>query len=59
MDRRAIPEDQDFTWQMPLEMAQKFDDLEAFDTAGMDLEIEPPEGQSAYDRETFPIESLV
>lgn len=44
---------------MSLEVAQKRDDLEAFDTAGMDLEIEPPERQAANDRKAFPVEGLV
>ena len=59
MDRCAIPDDQDFPAQMPLEVAQKLDDLEAFDTAGMNLEIEPPERQAADDRKAFPVEGLV
>ena len=59
MDRGTIPDDQDFPSQMPLEMVQKLDDLEAFDAAGMNLEIEPPERQAADDRKTFPVEGLV
>ena len=59
VDQRAIPDDQNFAWQMPLEMAQKLDDLETFDAAGMDLEIKPPEGQAADDRKAFPVEGLV
>jgi len=42
-----------------LKMLQKLDDLEAFDAAGVDLKIEPPEGQAADDRKTFPIEGLL
>ena len=39
-------------------MAQKLDDLEALDTAGMNLEIESPEGQAPDDRKAFPVERL-
>lgn len=59
MDRCAIPDDQDFPAQMPLEVVQKLDDLEAFDAAGVNLEIEPPERQAADDRKAFPVEGLV
>ena len=40
-------------------MAQKLDDLEALDTAGMNLEIESPERQAPDDRKAFPVEGLV
>lgn len=43
MNRSAIPNDQDFPGNMPLEMLQKFNHLGAFDATGMDLKIEPPE----------------
>ena len=59
MDRRAVPNDQHFTGNVSLEMAQKFDDLKAFDAAGVNLEIEPPERQGADDRKAFPVEGLV
>lgn len=59
MDRCAIPEDQNFPAQMPLEVVQKFDDLDAFDAAGVNLEIKPPERQAADDRKAFPVERLV
>lgn len=59
MDRRAIPDDQDFTGNMSLEMAQKLDDLKAFNAAGMNLKIKPPERQAADDRKAFPVEGLV
>jgi hypothetical protein len=59
MDRSPIPDDQDFTGNMPLEMAQKFDDLKTLDAAGMNLKIKPPERQSADERKTFPIKGLV
>jgi len=53
MDRCAIPDDQDFPAQMSLEVVQKLDDLETFDAAGVNLEIEPPERQAADDRKAF------
>ena len=59
MDRCAIPDDQDFPAQMSLEVVQKLDDLETFDAAGVNLEIEPPERQAADDRKAFPVEGLV
>ena len=59
MDRCAIPDDQYFPGNMSLEMAQKLDDLETFDAAGMNLEIKPPEGQAADDGKAFPVEGLV
>ena len=59
VDRCAIPDDQYFSGNVALEMAQKLDNLETFDAAGMDLEIEPPEGQAADDRKAFPVEGLV
>jgi hypothetical protein len=59
VDRCAIPDDQHFPGNMALEMAQKLDDLEAFDAAGVNLEIEPPERQAADDRKAFPVEGLV
>ena len=59
VDRCAIPDEQDFSGKMAQEMAQKLDDLEAFDAAGMDLEIEPPQRQAADDRKAFPVEGLV
>ncbi len=59
VDRRAIPNDQHFSGNMSLEMAQKLNDLETFDAAGVDLEIKPPERQAADDRKAFPVEGLV
>jgi len=55
----AIPDDQDFPGNMKLKMAQKLDDLEAFDATGVNLEIEPPEGQAPDDRKAFPVEGFV
>ena len=59
MNRRAVPEDQNLPGNMPLEVPEKLDHLQAFDAAGMDLEIETPEHQTANDRKTFPVEGFV
>jgi len=59
MNGSPIPDHQYFSGNVPLKMLQKLDDLEAFDAAGVDLKIEPPEGQAADDRKTFPIEGLL
>lgn len=59
VDRCTIPDDQHFSRNMALKMAQKLDHLEAFDAAGMNLEIEPPEGQAPDDRKAFPVEGLM
>ena len=59
MNGCAIPEDQHFPAHMPFEMLEKLDDLEAFDAAGVNLEIKPPERQAADDRKAFPVEGLV
>ena len=58
VDRCAIPDDQHFSGNMSLEMAQKLDDLDAFDAAGMDLEIKSPERQAADDGKAFPVEGF-
>ena len=44
---------------MPLEVAEKRDHLGTFDATGMDLKIEPPEGQSTDDRKALPVEGFV
>jgi len=49
VDWCAIPDDQYFSRNMALKMAQELDDLEALDTTGMNLKIEPPERQAADD----------
>lgn len=59
VDGGAIPDDQQFPRQVPLEVVQELHHLETFDAASMDLEIEPPKGQAADDRKTFPVEGLV
>jgi len=59
VDRCAIPDDQHFTGNMALEMAQKLDDLEAFDAASMNLEIKPPKRQATNNGKAFPVEGLL
>ena len=59
VNRCAIPQHEKFPAHLPLEMAQELDDLQAFDTAGVDLEVEAPPGQTADDRKAFPIEGLL
>jgi len=59
MDRRAIPENQDFSGNLLLEMFQELNDLKTFDAAGVDLKQKPPQGQSADERKAFPVERLL
>ena len=59
VNRCTIPDDQYFSGNMSLEVTQEFDDLEAFDAAVVNLEIEPPERQAADYRKAFPVEGLV
>ena len=59
MDRRPIPDDQDLPSNVPLEVSEELDYLGAFDAPGLDLEIEPPEGQTTDDGEALPVEGLV
>ena len=59
MDGRAIPKNQDFSGNLPLEVFQELNDLKTFDAAGMDLKQKPPQGQSADERKAFPVEGLL
>jgi hypothetical protein len=59
MDRRAIPQDQDFAGDMVLQVPEKPDDLRAFDAALVDLKVKPPQCQTANDRKAFPVEGFV
>ena len=59
VDWCAIPDDQHFPRNMAPNMAQKLDDLETFDAAGMNLEIEPPESQAPDDRKAFPVKGFM
>ncbi len=59
VDGSTIPDDQQLSGKVALEVAQKLDDLETFDATSMNLEIEPPERQAADDRKAFPVEGFV
>jgi hypothetical protein len=59
VDRRSIPENQNLSRYMSLEMPEKFNDLRALDAAVVDLKIEAPQRQAADDRKTFPIEGFL
>ena len=50
MNGCAIPDDQHFPANVSLAVLEKLDDWEAFDTAGMNLEIKSPERQATDDR---------
>ena len=59
MNGRAIPENQEPAGNVPLEVAEKLDDLQAFDAAGVDLKIKTPQGQAANDREALPVKGFL
>jgi len=59
MDRRAIPQDQNFAGDVPLQVPEKLNDLWAFDAALVDLKVKPPQRQAANNRKAFPVERLV
>ena len=59
MDRRSIPEGQDFAGNVTLKVLEELDYLRTLDAARMNLEIEPPERKSTDDRKALPIERLV
>jgi len=59
MDRRTVPQDQNFAGNMPLQVPEKLNHLWAFDTALMNLKVKPPQRQAANDGEAFPVEGLV
>ena len=59
MDWCSIPKEQDFAWNMPLQMAQEGNDLGTFDAARMNLKIKPPQGQPADDGKALPVEGLL
>ena len=59
MNRGTVPDDGQFSGDMPLEMAEEIDDLRPLDTAGMDLEVEPVQGQSADYRQALPAKGLL
>lgn len=47
MDRRAIPQDQNFARYVPLQVSEKLNDLGTFDAALMNLKVKPPQRQAA------------
>jgi hypothetical protein len=59
MNRRAVPKDQDFAGDMPLQVAEELYDLGAFDAALVDLKVKPPQRQPANDGKAFPVEGFV
>jgi hypothetical protein len=59
MNRRAIPKDQNFAGDMPLQVPEKLNDLGAFDAALVDLKVKPPQRQAANDGKAFPVEGFV
>jgi len=59
MNGSAIPKNQNFSGNMPLEMFKEFDHLQTFDAAGMDLKKESPQGQTTNQRKAFPVEGLL
>ena len=59
MDGCAIPKDQDFARDMPLQVPEKLNDLWAFDAALVDLKVKPPQRQSANDGKAFPVEGFM
>ena len=56
MDRRAVPQQQDFAGHLPMQRPQETDDLGALDRAGMQLEVEVAQRQPGDRRDAFPIE---
>lgn len=59
MNRRAVPQHHQFSGNVPLEVAEKLDNLKAFDAASVDLKVEAPQGQPADDREALPVEGFL
>lgn len=59
VNRRAIPDHQQLSRNVPPEMPEKFDDLRAFNAPGMNLEVEPPQCQTTDDRKALPVEGLL
>jgi len=58
MNRRAIPENEEFARDLPPQVPKKLDDLRALDAALMDLKVKPPQRQSADNRKAFPVEGF-
>ena len=59
MDGGTIPQDQQRHAQVALQGLEKFRHLLTLDRAGMDLEIEVPEGHPRDDRQALPTKGLL
>lgn len=59
VDRSTVPDDGPFPRNMPLEVAEELDDLGALAAAGVDLEVEPVQGQTADHGKAFPAEGFL
>src|SRR5580765_7166133 len=59
MNGGPIPENQQLARNMALEVFEKFHYLQAFDAAGVKLEIKLPQNHAANERKAFPIESFL
>lgn len=59
MNRGTIPDDVQLSFNMPLEVAEELNDLLPLDAAGVDLEKEPAQAQSANHRESLPTKGLL
>lgn len=59
MDGCAVPKNEKFAGDMPLQVLEKLNDLRAFDAALMNLKVKAPQRQPANDGKAFPVEGLV
>lgn len=59
MGRQAVPDDEQFTRQLPHEMAQKIDDLFGFDRAVIQTKVKVPERNPGNRREIIPVEMVL
>ena len=59
MDRGTVPDDAQFPRDMPLQVSEELDDLGTLDAAGVDLEVEPVQGQTADHGKAFPAEGFL
>lgn len=55
----SIPQDQQLTGDMALQVSEKLDDLRAFHRPRVELEVEPKQGQTANQGKTLPVEGLL
>jgi hypothetical protein len=56
VSRQSIPNDQDLSLDMPLEMAEEINNLWRFDGAGIKAEVELPPGDARDGRKALPVE---